>query len=149
MANTTCKILTGQKSCNLLVHEEQFYEAISSFKGASKRLQLIAKNDHTNVYLDFAHSPSKLMATVRAVKEHFPKRQLIACMELHTFSSLTEDFLGQYYGTMERADKAYVYFNQHALEAKKMKPLAPEMLQRLWDKAPFGVYRFKITDRGT
>ncbi len=120
--------------------DDQFYEAISSFKGASKRLQLIANNNHTNVYLDFAHSPSKLMATVRAVKEHFRKRQLIACMELHTFSSLTEDFLRQYYGTMERADKAYVYFNQHALEAKKMKPLSAEVVAKAFGTKHLSVF---------
>ena len=124
--------ISGAKNiCNLLgIDDEKFYEAISQFSGAAKRLQLIDKNDFTNIYFDFAHSPSKLTATVRAVKEHFPKRQLVACIELHTFSSLTEDFLKQYYGTMERADVAYVYFNPKALEAKKLRPLSAEAVAK-------------------
>ena len=80
--------------CNQLgLGAEQFYEAIQSFKGAAKRLELVKKNDVTAMYKDFAHSPSKLKATTHAVKKQFPNRKLIACMELHTFSSLTEEFL--------------------------------------------------------
>jgi UDP-N-acetylmuramate: L-alanyl-gamma-D-glutamyl-meso-diaminopimelate ligase len=124
--------INGAKQvCTLLgLTDDQFYKAISTFKGASKRLQLMGQNDFTNVYFDFAHSPSKLTATLRAVKEHFPKRQLIACMELHTFSSLSEDFLKQYYGTMERADQAFVYFNPHSFEIKKLKPLKAEVVAK-------------------
>ena len=124
-------IAGAKKVCNLLgVNDEQFYAAISTFKGASKRLQLIANNNYTNVYFDFAHSPSKLSATVKAVKEHFPNRKLVACMELHTFSSLSQEFLQQYYGTMEKADTAYVYYNPHAIEAKRLKPLAVETVAK-------------------
>lgn len=113
--------------CNELgLTNEQFYEAIATFKGAAKRLQLLSENSMTSIYLDFAHSPSKLTATVRAVKEHYPERALVACMELHTFSSLSEDFLRQYYGTMERADYAVVFFSMKALAAKGLKPLDPE-----------------------
>ena len=97
-------------ACNQVgVTDEKFYEAISSFKGASKRLELVAQSDTTIVYKDFAHSPSKLKATTVAVKNQFPNRELIACMELHTFSSLNEEFLQQYEGAMETADKALVY----------------------------------------
>ncbi len=117
--------------CNKLgVIDEQFYKAISTFKGASKRLQLLAKNDFTNVYLDFAHSPSKLKATTKAVKYQFPCRKLVACMELHTFSSLKEDFLPQYNGAMETADKAYVYYNPHTIEHKRLSPISPEMVKK-------------------
>lgn len=124
-------IAGAKKVCNMLgISDEKFYEAISTFRGASKRLQLIGNDDFSNIYLDFAHSPSKLTATVRAVKEHFPDRKLVACMELHTFSSLTEDFLRQYYGTMERADHAYVYFNPKAIEAKRLKPLSSEAVAK-------------------
>lgn len=131
----------AKKICNLLnVSDEKFYEAISTFKGASKRLQLIASNDFSNVYLDFAHSPSKLMATVKAVKEHFPDRKLIACMELHTFSSLSQEFLRQYYGTMEKADTAYVYYNPHAIEAKRLKPIAPEAVAKAFATKHLSVY---------
>ena len=117
----------ARQVCKLLgVTDQQFYEAITTFEGAAKRLQLIGHNNKTSVYLDFAHSPSKLIATIRAVKDHFPKRKLVACIELHTFSSLSEEFLEQYYGTMERADIAYVYFNPNSNKVKQLKPLSPE-----------------------
>ena len=134
--------INGAKQvCKLLgLSDEQFYKSISTFKGASKRLQLIGQNDFTNVYFDFAHSPSKLTATVRAVKEHFPKRQLIACMELHTFSSLSEDFLKQYYGTMERADQAFVYFNPHSFEIKQLKPLKAEAVAKAFASKHLSVF---------
>jgi UDP-N-acetylmuramate: L-alanyl-gamma-D-glutamyl-meso-diaminopimelate ligase len=134
--------LNGAKQvCKLLgISDKQFYEAIATFNGASKRLQLIGQNDHTNIYLDFAHSPSKLSATVRAVKEHFPKRKLIACMELHTFSSLSEDFLQQYYGTMERADRAYVYFSPNEIEVKKLKQFSVESVERAFDSKHLSVF---------
>lgn len=102
------------------VQEKDFYRAISSFNGASKRLELVYKGDGTNIYKDFAHSPSKLQATVEAVKEQFPDRRLVACMELHTYSSLNTSFLNQYKGTMKLADEAIVYYNRHALELKKL-----------------------------
>ena len=120
--------------CNRIgISDAQFYEAIRSFKGAAKRLELVAKNDTTAVYKDFAHSPSKLKATTQAVKKQFPGRQLIACMELHTFSSLTEDFLKEYKGSMELADEAIVYFNPHTIAHKKLKPITEEQV-----KAAFG-----------
>jgi len=115
------------------IAEKDFYRAISSFKGASNRLELIGKNEHTAVFKDFAHSPSKLKATTTAVKEQFPDRQLIACMELHTFSSLNENFLKEYQGAMAKADKAYVYFNPHTIAHKKLKPISAEQV-----KAAFG-----------
>lgn len=107
--------------CNQLgIDNSNFYAAISSFKGAAKRLELIAKNEFTAVYKDFAHSPSKLKATTAAVKQQYPKRKLIACMELHTFSSLTKAFLKEYKNSMEDADEAYVYYSTHTLEHKKL-----------------------------
>jgi UDP-N-acetylmuramate: L-alanyl-gamma-D-glutamyl-meso-diaminopimelate ligase len=117
-------IAGAKEICKLLgINDKQFYEAITKFKGATKRLQLIGQNKKTSIYLDFAHAPSKVQASIRALKEQFSSRQLIACLELHTFSSLINDFLQQYYGTMERADMAYVYFNPHLLEIKRLKPL--------------------------
>ena len=113
--------------CNQLkIEDEQFYEAIQDFKGAAKRLELIAKNDATAVYKDFAHSPSKLKATTQAVKKQYPDRKLIACMELHTFSSLNKDFLKEYHNSMEMADEAYVYYSNHTLEHKKLEAITPE-----------------------
>lgn len=105
------------------IAEEDFYKAISTFKGASGRLQLVASNGNCAVYKDFAHAPSKLRATVSAVREQYPDRKLVACMELHTFSSLTEQFLTQYKGAMNAADVAFVYFSPKAVALKKLPPM--------------------------
>ncbi len=110
------------------VSEENFYKAIATFKGASKRLELVAQNDTCSVYKDFAHSPSKLKATIAAVREQFPKRKLVACMELHTFSSLTEKFLAQYEGAMKDADVAVVYYSPEAIALKKLPPITEDMI---------------------
>jgi len=101
---------------------EVFYKAISSFKGAAKRLELIGSNHKTNVYKDFAHSPSKLSATIKAVKDQFPNRKLVACIELHTFSSLNKAFLNEYQGTMDAADEAIVFIDQHTFLQKTLEP---------------------------
>jgi len=115
----------ARKVCNLLgVTNKNFYDAISSFSGATKRLQLLAANNNCNIFLDFAHSPSKLQATINAVKQQFPTRKLLACMELHTFSSLNKNFLPQYENTMNMADRAVVFFNPATLEHKKLPPLS-------------------------
>ena len=98
----------------------EFYEAIRSFKGAAKRLELVGQNDHSLLYKDFAHAPSKVEATTRALKSQFPERQLIACLELHTFSSLNPAFLPQYEGTLAKADQAIVYLSEHARAIKRM-----------------------------
>ena len=102
------------------VDKSSFYDAISSFSGASKRLELVAKSETCAVYKDFAHSPSKLEATINAVKEQFPERKLVACMELHTFSSLNTSFLEQYRHTMDQADIPVIYYSRHALELKRL-----------------------------
>ena len=122
------------------ISDAQFYEAITSFKGASKRLELVAKNEHTIVYKDFAHSPSKLKATTAAVKHQFPERELIACMELHTFSSLNEAFLKQYEGAMSTADRAFVYFNPHTIAHKKLKPISEEQVLAAFGGSNVKVY---------
>ena len=112
------------------VTDEQFDEAIATFEGASKRLELVKKNDTCAVYKDFAHAPSKLRATIHAMREQYPDRRLVACMELHTFSSLTQEFLQQYAHSMDEADVRYVYFSQHALQLKKLPPLDPEEVRK-------------------
>ena len=123
-------INAARLACNALgVSDEQFYESISSFKGASKRLELVTKTPECAVYKDFAHSPSKLKATINAVREQYPDRKLVACMELHTFSSLTAEFLKQYAGTMDKADVPFVYYSQHALQLKKLPNLDPEQVR--------------------
>ncbi|MDQ3190523.1 MAG: Mur ligase family protein [Bacteroidota bacterium] len=108
--------------------DQEFYNAISSFKGASRRLELIVRNEKTAIYKDFAHSPSKLKATTDAVKRQFPNRKLIACMELHTFSSLNETFLLEYEGAMVKADEALVYYSPHTIAHKKLKPITKEQV---------------------
>tara|TARA_X000000950_G_scaffold70898_2_gene87964 strand:+ start:2671 stop:4032 length:1362 start_codon:yes stop_codon:yes gene_type:complete len=106
------------------VNPEKFYLSIADFKGASKRMELVIKNQNFSFYKDFAHSPSKLKATTLALKKQFPKRTLIACMELHTFSSLNLDFLKLYKNTMSAADTAYVYFNKDTIRHKRLDDLS-------------------------
>ncbi len=100
------------------ITEEQFHEAIQSFEGADKRNNIVKESDSSAVYTDFAHSPSKLKATVDALKELHPDRKLVACFELHTFSSLNKEFLPHYQGKFKSADEAIVYFDKKNLEEK-------------------------------
>ena len=102
------------------VDEEDFYEAIASFKGASKRLEKIAENTQTVIFKDFAHSPSKVKATTEAVKKQYENREVIACLELHTYSSLNAEFLGEYKGALDKADKAVVFYSPHAVKIKQL-----------------------------
>ncbi|MBP1664672.1 MAG: Mur ligase middle domain protein [Bacteroidetes bacterium] len=108
------------------VMDEQFYEAIADFPGASNRMQKIVDKPGKTAFKDFAHSPSKLKATVNAARKQYPDRKLVACMELHTFSSLTEEFLPQYAGCMKEADVAFVYYNPEVIQHKRLKELVPE-----------------------
>lgn len=100
-----------------------FVQAISQFTGAAKRLELLAQNDHIALYRDFAHAPSKVKATVDAARQQFPDRKIIALLELHTYSSLNEQFMQEYNGALNGADAAAVFFSKHALELKRMPPL--------------------------
>ncbi len=122
------------------ISDTAFDEAIQTFGGAGKRLECLWQNDHAALYKDFAHAPSKLRATVNAVKEQYPDRQLIACMELHTFSSLTADFLTHYVGCMDRADVPFVYFNPHALQLKKLPPLDKEQVRKAFNNDRLTVF---------
>lgn len=108
------------------VNPDDFYREIASFSGASNRLEKICETEKAVAYKDFAHSPSKLRATINAVKEHHNDKRVIACMELHTFSSLMSEFLPQYKGCMSEADVAFVYFNPHVVEHKRLTPISPE-----------------------
>ena len=118
--------LSGAKLvCNRLgISDEDFYNTISSFGGASNRLELIKETSSSVVYKDFAHSPSKLRATTSALKKQFPDRQLVACMELHTFSSLNKEFLKQYDGSMREADIAIIYYSPETLKHKKLEAIS-------------------------
>ncbi len=130
--NHNLQNISGAKMvCNKLnITNTEFYEAISNFKGASKRLELLAENLSTKIFRDFAHSPSKLKATVNAVKQQFPEKKLIAIMELHTFSSLNASFLNEYTGTMDAADISIVYFDSEVIEHKKLKPISIDQVKK-------------------
>ena len=123
------------------VSEDDFYEAIKSFEGTSRRLQKLKDNEKGLVYLDFAHSPSKVKATVEAVVSRYPKREIIACLELHTYSSLSSDFLPLYKNTLAGASVAFVYFNAYEIELKKLKPLSKETV-----KSAFGGENIRVFD---
>jgi len=105
------------------IDEDDFYQAITSFKGASNRLEKVFTNNDSHIYKDFAHSPSKVKATVNAVKNQFEEHKVIACFELHTFSSLNSDFINEYKNTLNRADTSIVYFSKTTLESKKMQKI--------------------------
>ena len=105
------------------IDEDDFYQAITSFKGASNRLEKVFTNNDSHIYKDFAHSPSKVKATVNAVKNQFEEHKVIACFELHTFSSLNSDFINEYKDTLNRADESIVYFSKTTLESKKMQKI--------------------------
>jgi UDP-N-acetylmuramate: L-alanyl-gamma-D-glutamyl-meso-diaminopimelate ligase len=109
--------------------EKQFYTAIQSFTGAARRLELVARTPNAVCFKDFAHAPSKLKATLAAVKKQFANYRIIATVELHTFSSLNEDFLIQYRGTAQDADYLLVYFNPKVIEHKKLKPISPQFVK--------------------
>src|SRR5690606_40339611 len=96
-----------------------FYEALATFKGAAKRLEKLGENDSTVIYRDFAHAPSKVKATTEALQKQFPNRTLVACLELHTFSSLNKAFLPQYAGALDAANVPVVYFNPKTVEHKR------------------------------
>ncbi len=121
------------------ISDDQFLSAMQSFSGASKRLQLLNKNESCNIYLDFAHSPSKLKATTDAMKEQFKNRSLIAVMELHTFSSLNKDFLPQYKNTMDKADEAIVFYNPEVLKHKKLPAITDEDVFKAFNRSDLQV----------
>lgn len=121
------------------VNTDSFHEAISSFTGASKRLEVMAQNESMTIFRDFAHAPSKVKATIEAVRQQFPERKLVAALELHTYSSLNEAFMPHYKGALDPADDACVFYSDHAMEIKKMPPLAKEVV-----KAGFGNEKVQI-----
>jgi UDP-N-acetylmuramate: L-alanyl-gamma-D-glutamyl-meso-diaminopimelate ligase len=122
------------------VTEDDFYTAIKDFEGTSKRLQKLKENEHGIIYLDFAHAPSKVKASVEAVTARFPGRDIIVCLELHTYSSLNIDFLPLYKGTLANATDAFIYFNPHALELKKLKPLSRDIVKIAFNGDNIKVY---------
>ncbi len=123
-------IEAAYKVClELNIDSRNFLDAIGTFKGAAKRLEVVYQSGGTNVYRDFAHAPSKVKASVAAVKSQFPGRRLVAVLELHTFSSLNENFMSEYKGALDAADVAIVFYSRHALELKRMPFLDPEKIR--------------------
>ncbi|MEX1188132.1 MAG: Mur ligase family protein [Bacteroidia bacterium] len=120
--------------------DEEFYRSISEFEGAARRLELIFKGNGTHIFKDFAHSPSKLKATTEAAKSQFPDKRLVACMELHTFSSLNAEFLEEYKGSMSSADEAIVYYNPHTVEHKKLAEITKDQVKKAFDNVSLQVY---------
>ena len=110
------------------IDEDDFYEAIASFSGASKRLEKVAENNDTVIFKDFAHSPSKVEATTRAVKNQYNNRKVLACLELHTYSSLNADFLSEYKGSLDFADKAVVFYSPDAVKIKQLKEVTKKQI---------------------
>lgn len=122
------------------VDEADFYEAIATFKGASKRLEKIAENGKNVAYKDFAHSPSKVAATTKAVKEQYPDRTLIACLELHTYSSLNAEFLKEYRGALDAADVAVVFYSPDAVKIKQLEEVTYEQIAMAFNREDLIIY---------
>lgn len=122
------------------VGEDAFFEAIASFKGASKRLEKIAESKSTVVFKDFAHSPSKVEATTNAVKNQYAERNVIACLELHTYSSLNAEFLKEYKGALKAADKAVVFYSPQAVEIKKLEKVSIEQIKEAFGREDLIIY---------
>lgn len=125
---------------NMGIDEAEFYEAIASFKGAAKRLEKIGETPTAVAYKDFAHSPSKVKATTDAVKKQYPGRKLVACLELHTYSSLNADFLSQYEGALDAADVAVVFYSPDAVAIKKLTEIGKEQIEHAFNRENLIVY---------
>ena len=122
------------------IDEDDFYEAVASFKGASKRLEKIAESKSTVVFKDFAHSPSKVEATTNAVKEQYAERSVLACLELHTYSSLNSEFLAEYKGALNKADKAVVFYSPHAVKIKQLEEVSAEQIAIAFERDDLIIY---------
>lgn len=125
---------------NMGIDEAEFYEAIASFKGASKRLEKIAQTPTAVAYKDFAHSPSKVKATTQAVKKQYPDKKLVACLELHTYSSLNTQFLTEYQGALDAADVAVVFYSPDAVAIKKLEEISKEQIEKAFNREDLIVY---------
>lgn len=125
---------------NMGVDEADFYEAIASFKGASKRLEKISENANRVIFKDFAHSPSKVKATTEAVKEQYPGRKLVACLELHTYSSLNAEFLKEYQSALDSADVAVVFYSPEAVKIKRLEEVTAEQIAQSFNRNDLVIY---------
>ena len=125
---------------NMGVDEADFYEAIATFKGASKRLEKIAEGKGKVAFKDFAHSPSKVSATTKAVKNQYPDRKLVACLELHTYSSLNAEFLKEYEGALDSADVAVVFYSPDAVKIKQLEEVTYEQIAQAFKRKDLIIY---------
>ena len=122
------------------VGEDEFYEAIATFKGASKRLEKLIEGKTSVIFKDFAHSPSKVKATTNAVKEQYPNKKVLACLELHTYSSLNAEFLNLYQNALDAADEAVVFYSPHAVAIKKLKAISKEQIGEAFQRDDLIIY---------
>jgi UDP-N-acetylmuramate: L-alanyl-gamma-D-glutamyl-meso-diaminopimelate ligase len=122
------------------IDEDDFYEAIESFSGASKRLEKITENNTTVIFKDFAHSPSKVEATTQAVKNQYAKRTVLACLELHTYSSLNAEFLAEYKGALDAADIAVVFYSPHAVKIKQLEEVTKTQIADAFERDDLIIY---------
>ena len=133
---------------NMGVDEADFYEAIATFKGASKRLEKIAETKTAVAYKDFAHSPSKVKATTEAVKAQYPNRNLVACLELHTYSSLNAEFLKEYEGALDAADVAVVFYSPDAVKIKQLEEVTYEQISKAFNRNDLIIFTDPETFKG-
>nr|WP_040006932.1 Mur ligase family protein [Fibrisoma limi] len=124
----------------LAITEDLFYEAISSFKGAAKRLEKIVEEGDRILFRDYAHAPSKVEASTKAVRQQFPGRKLLAAVELHTYSSLNKTFLSQYEGCLDDADIAVIYFDSHTLAVKQLPPITVDDVKLAFKRPDLHVF---------
>ena len=122
------------------IDEDDFYEAIASFSGASKRLEKIAENDTSVIFKDFAHSPSKVAATTKAVKKQYENSNVLACLELHTYSSLNAVFLEEYKGALDAADKAVVFYSPDAVKIKQLEAVTSAQIAKAFQREDLIIY---------
>ena len=122
------------------IDEDDFYEAIASFKGAAKRLEKIGETASNIAFKDFAHSPSKVIATTKAVKNQFPQRKLVACLELHTYSSLNAEFIKGYEGALDAADEAVVFYSPDAVAIKKLEAISEAQIADAFKRDDLKIY---------
>lgn len=125
---------------NMGIDELDFYEAISTFKGASKRMEKIAESETSVAFKDFAHSPSKVAATTAAIKEQYPNRELLACLELHTYSSLNSEFLKEYKGALDNADEAVVFYSPNAVKIKQLDEVSKEQIAEAFQRNDLKIF---------
>ncbi len=130
---------------NLGVTSADFFSAIKTFKGAAKRLDFLCKTNTALAYKDFAHAPSKVKATTEAMKAQYPRRKLIACVELHTFSSLNKKFLSHYKKSLAAADRAFVFYSEHTLKMKKLPAIKPADIQKAFNHPNLTVIQNEYT----